>query len=49
MEENLEKLNKLLDKRNRLYFKGGNDEKLNSKIRILQKQIRETNEYKTIN
>ena len=41
METIIEKLNKLLDKRNRLYLKGGNDEKLNEQIRILQKELRE--------
>jgi hypothetical protein len=41
METIIEKLDKLLDKRNKLYLKGGNDEKLNDQIRKLQKEIRE--------
>lgn len=36
-----EKLNDLLVKRTRLMFKGSNDEKLNDKIRELQKTIRD--------
>jgi hypothetical protein len=35
-----EKLNELLDKKTRLMLKGSNDEKLNDKIRKLQKIIR---------
>jgi glycogen synthase len=46
MELIIEKLDKLLDKRNRLYLKGGNDEKLNEQIRNLQKEIRENEEKK---
>jgi hypothetical protein len=46
MEELKEKLDKLLDKRNKLYLKGGNDEKLNDQIRNLQKEIRENEEKK---
>jgi hypothetical protein len=41
METIIEKLDKLLDKINKLYLKGGNDEKLNDQIRKLQKEIRE--------
>ena len=41
METIIEKLDKLLGKRNKLYLKGGNDEKLNDQIRKLQKEIRE--------
>ena len=44
MEETKEKLEKLLEKRNKLYLKGGNDEKLNDQIRKLQKEMRESNE-----
>jgi hypothetical protein len=36
-----EKLNELLAKRTKLMFKGSNDEKLNDKIRELQKIIRD--------
>jgi len=46
MEELKEKLDKLLDKRNKLYLKGGNDEKLNEQIRNLQKEIRENEKKK---
>jgi hypothetical protein len=46
MEELKEKLDKLLDKRNKLYLKGGNDEKLNDQIRNLQKEIIENEEKK---
>jgi hypothetical protein len=46
MEIIIEKLDKLLDKRNKLYLKGGNDEKLNEQIRNLQKEIRENEEKK---
>lgn len=46
METIIEKLDKLLEKRNRLYLKGGNDEKLNDQIRKLQKEIRENEEKK---
>lgn len=37
---NQEKLNELLAKRTKLMLKGSNDEKLNDKIRELQKIIR---------
>lgn len=33
-------LNRLLDKREKLYLKGGNDERLNSKIREQQSLLR---------
>jgi hypothetical protein len=46
MEIIIEKLDKLLDKRNKLYLKGGNDEKLNEQIRNLQKEIRENEKKK---
>jgi hypothetical protein len=46
METIIEKLDKLLDKRNKLYLKGGNDEKLNEQIRNLQKEIRENEKKK---
>lgn len=46
MELIIEKLDKLLDKRNKLYLKGGNDEKLNEQIRNLQKEIRENEKKK---
>lgn len=46
MELIIEKLDKLLDKRNKLYLKGGNDEKLNDQIRNLQKELRENEEKK---
>ncbi len=36
-----EKLNDLLAKRTKLFLKGSNDEKLNDKIRELQKIIRD--------
>jgi glycogen synthase len=36
-----EKLNELLAKRTKLMLKGSNDEKLNNKIRELQKIIRD--------
>jgi hypothetical protein len=39
-----EKLNELLAKRTRLILKGSNDEKLNDKIRELQKTIRDGRE-----
>ena len=35
------RLTQLLKKREQLYLKGGNDEKLNDKIRILQQQLRD--------
>lgn len=38
---NQERLNELLAKRERLMLKGSNDEKLNDKIRELQKIIRD--------
>lgn len=46
MELIIEKLDKLLDKRNKLYLKGGNDEKLNDQIRKIQKELRENEEKK---
>ena len=37
-----EKLNELLKKQEALYKKGANDEKLNDKIRTIQKQLWKT-------